>query len=74
VAIARAVKDLRRIKTKPVGIGGGTVAKFFRQAGFPCVVWSTMDDRAHTPDEYALIPHILEDAKVFAHVALQTAR
>jgi len=70
-SIASAVKDLRKLKTRAIGIGGGTVAKFFRQAGFPCVVWSTMDDRAHTPDEYALIPHILEDAKVFAHVALQ---
>jgi succinyl-diaminopimelate desuccinylase len=74
LAIARAVKELRRLKTTPLGIGGGTVAKFFRQAGFPCVVWSTMDERAHTPDEYALIPHILEDAKVFAHVALQEPR
>jgi succinyl-diaminopimelate desuccinylase len=54
-----------------MGIGGGTVAKFFRQAGFPCVVWCTMDDRAHTPDEYMRISHVLEDAKVFAHVALQ---
>lgn len=70
-AIIRAVKALRRRTPKPLGIGGGTVAKFFRQAGFPCVVWCTMDDRAHTPDEYALIPQILEDAKVFAHVALQ---
>jgi succinyl-diaminopimelate desuccinylase len=71
VAISKAVKDLRNRRTRTEGIGGGTVAKYFREAGFPCAVWSTMDERAHTPDEYALIPHIIEDAKVFAHVALQ---
>jgi succinyl-diaminopimelate desuccinylase len=70
-AITRAVKQLRRRTPKPLGIGGGTVAKFFRQAGYPCVVWCTMDDRAHTPDEYMRINHVLEDARVFAHVALQ---
>jgi succinyl-diaminopimelate desuccinylase len=70
-AIVRAMKQLRRRTPEPLGIGGGTVAKFFRQAGFPCVVWCTMDERAHTPDEYMRIPYILDDAKVFAHVALQ---
>jgi succinyl-diaminopimelate desuccinylase len=72
-AIGRAVKQLRRRTPKPLGIGGGTVAKFFRQAGYPCVVWCTMDDRAHTPDEYMRMKHILDDARVFAHVALQHA-
>lgn len=70
-AVARAVRELRRRNPKQIGIGGGTVAKYFRDAGFPCVVWSTMDERAHTPDEYIRIPYILDDAKVFAHVALQ---
>jgi succinyl-diaminopimelate desuccinylase len=73
VAIARAVRELRRRRPRAIGIGGGTVAKHLREAGFPCVVWSTMDERAHTPDEYALIPYILDDAKVFAHVAMQEA-
>jgi succinyl-diaminopimelate desuccinylase len=71
VAITRAMKQLRRRTPKPLGIGGGTVAKFFRRAGYPCVVWCTMDDRVHTPDEYVRIPHILDDARVFAYVALQ---
>ncbi|MGD8414540.1 MAG: M20 family metallo-hydrolase, partial [Candidatus Latescibacterota bacterium] len=55
-AIQRAVKQLRGRRTRPIGIGGGTVAKYFRDAGFPCAVWCTMDERAHTPDEYAIIP------------------
>ncbi len=70
-AIAKAVRDQRRRRPRTLGIGGGTVAKHFRDAGFPCVVWSTMDERAHTPDEYAVIPYILDDARVFAHVAMQ---
>ena len=72
LAITKAVKELRRKNPKTIGIGGGTVAKYLREAGFPCVVWSTMDEQAHKPDEYARIPHILADAKVFAHIALQT--
>lgn len=71
VAIARAVKDLRKRKPKPMGIGGGTVGKFFRDAGFPCVVWATQDEVAHTADEYCRLSALLADAKVFAHVALQ---
>jgi succinyl-diaminopimelate desuccinylase len=70
-AIARAVKDLRKRKPKTMGIGGGTVGKFFRDAGFPCVVWSTQDEVAHTADEYSRISATLDDAKVFAHIALQ---
>ena len=70
-AIARAVKELRRKKPQTIGIGGGTVAKYLREAGFPCVVWATLDEQAHRPDEHARISHQLADAKVFAHVALQ---
>jgi succinyl-diaminopimelate desuccinylase len=70
-AIARALKDLRGLRVKPMGIGGGTVAKYFREAGFPAVVWSTMDETCHNPDEYCLIRNILDDAKVFAHIFMQ---
>lgn len=69
--IAAAVRQLRRKRPTAVGIGGGTVAKFFRDAGYPCAVWATQDERAHTPDEYARLSATLADAKVFAHVALQ---
>lgn len=71
LAVGRSVWKLRRRRPRTLGIGGGTVAKYFRDAGFPCVVWSTMDERAHTPDEYAVIPYMLDDAKVFAQIALQ---
>jgi succinyl-diaminopimelate desuccinylase len=71
LGITKAVKELRRKTPKTIGIGGGTVAKYLREAGFPCVVWCTMDEQAHKPDEYVRISHILSDAKVFAHIALQ---
>jgi succinyl-diaminopimelate desuccinylase len=70
-AITRAVRELRRRKPKPLGIGGGTVAKFFRDAGFPCAVWATLDETAHNPNEYAKLSALVADAKVFAHIAMQ---
>jgi succinyl-diaminopimelate desuccinylase len=69
-ALARAVKKVRGIQAKPMGIGGGTVAALFRRKGIPAVVWSTMDDLAHQPDEYCVIDNMVEDAKVFAHLFL----
>ncbi len=71
LALTRALRELRRVRAKPVGIGGGTVAAFFRRHRIPAAVWATMDDTAHSPDEYCLVEHMLEDAKIFAHVFLQ---
>jgi succinyl-diaminopimelate desuccinylase len=70
-AISRAVKALRRRRPKPMGIGGGTVAAYFRRAGIPAAVWATMAETAHSPDEYCLIDNIIGDAKVFAHIFSQ---
>ncbi len=65
------VKAVYGVDAKPMGIGGGTVAAFFRKAGLPVAVWSTLDDTCHQPNEYAVISNMVNDAKVFAHVALQ---
>ena len=70
-AITAAMKDLRKRTPKPMGIGGGTVAKFFRDRGFACAVWGTQDEVAHSPDEYSKLSATLADAKVFAHIAMQ---
>ncbi|NOY79154.1 MAG: M20 family metallo-hydrolase [Calditrichaeota bacterium] len=70
-ALKKAVKEVYNREAKPMGIGGGTVAAFLRRAGFHAAVWSTMDELAHQPDEYAKIENILGDAKVFAHIFLQ---
>ncbi len=70
-AIIRAVKALRGRRPKPMGIGGGTVAAYFRRARIPAAVWGTMAETAHSPDEYCLIENILDDAKIFAHILFQ---
>jgi len=65
-----AVREIHGVEAKAVGIGGGTVAAFLRRKGLPCVVWSTMEETMHGPDENALISNMIKDAKVIAHVAL----
>jgi succinyl-diaminopimelate desuccinylase len=65
------MKELRGRRPKPMGIGGGTVAAYFRRAGIPAAVWGTMAETAHSPDEYCLIKNILDDAKIFAHIFSQ---
>lgn len=69
-SLARAIKRVTGKEAKPMGIGGGTVAAFFRKAGLPAAVWSTISDTAHQPNEYCLISNILTDAKIFACIYL----
>lgn len=66
-----AVREIYNVDAKPMGIGGGTVAAVFREAGLPVAVWCTLDDMCHQPNEYAVISNMVNDARVFAHVCLQ---
>jgi succinyl-diaminopimelate desuccinylase len=68
--VKTALKELRGVDARPIGIGGGTVGLYFRRKGIQTAVWSTLDDMAHQPNEYCRIDNILNDAKVFLHVAL----
>jgi len=68
--LKKALKEARGLNAKVGGIGGGTCAAFFRQIGIPAVVWSTVDDVAHQPDEYAKVENMVNDAKVFALLAV----
>ena len=70
-ALQIAVKAVHGRKAKPMGIGGGTVAACVRGKGFNAAVWCTNKETAHQPNEHSLIPNIIGDAKVFAHVFLQ---
>lgn len=65
-ALTKAIRKVTGKDAKPMGIGGGTVAAFFRKAGLPAAVWSTISDTAHQPNEYCLISNILTDAKILA--------
>ncbi len=64
--IYQAVKELRKVDPRFVGIGGGTCANIVRIRGFNAAVWSTECGMAHQPNEYSLIRNMVEDAKVMA--------
>ena len=61
-----AIKLVRGIDTRVGGIGGGTVAALLRKRGIPAAVWSTIDETAHQPNEYAKIDNLVSDSKVFS--------
>jgi succinyl-diaminopimelate desuccinylase len=68
--LKEAIKTVRRVEPKVGGIGGGTCAAFFRKMDVPAVVWSTIDEMAHQPNEYAKVENLVNDAKVFALLAI----
>lgn len=69
-ALARAIMAVYGREARPQGIGGGTVAAFFRRAGLPAAVWMTVSQTAHQPNEYCSLEGLVGDAKVLAHVFL----
>jgi len=68
--LQKAIKEFRGKEPKIGGIGGGTFAAYFRRLGIPAVVWATLDEMAHQPNEYAKIDNMVEDAKIMAALAL----
>jgi succinyl-diaminopimelate desuccinylase len=72
VMLKNAIRMSMKVRAKVGGIGGGTCAAFFREIGIPAVVWSTVDEVAHQPDEYSKIQNLVSDAKVFAYMALHS--
>ncbi len=69
-AVAQCVKTVYRNQPKVQGVGGGTVAAYLRNAGFPAVVFSKLDETMHQPNENSSIKNTMGDAKVFAMVAM----
>jgi succinyl-diaminopimelate desuccinylase len=70
-ALERAIREVYGREAQPRGIGGGTVAAFFRQQGLPAAVWMTVSQTAHQPNEFSLLSNLLGDARVLAHVFLE---
>jgi succinyl-diaminopimelate desuccinylase len=66
--LRKAIKNIYNVSAKPKGIGGGTVAAFFRRKGFPAVVWAKFAETAHMPNEYCVIDNMVNDAKVYAYL------
>lgn len=69
--LGRAIAATRDVDPQVWGVGGGTVAAIFRRRGFPAAVWGTYEERAHAPNEFAVIDNIVADAKVYAHLYTQ---
>lgn len=64
--LKRAIHRVTGKEATAMGIGGATVAALFRQAGLAAAVWSTCPDTAHQPNEFCLLSHIIQDARVFS--------
>lgn len=69
-SLTRAIHEVTGQTARPMGIGGGTVAAFFRKAGLPAAVWSTISPTAHQPNEYCSIKNLITDARILATVFL----
>ncbi|MBO4630094.1 MAG: M20 family metallo-hydrolase [Treponema sp.] len=61
--LAAAIKKVHNIDAKFIGIGGGTVGAELRREGIDAVVWSTLDNQAHQPNEYCVIENLIKDAE-----------
>lgn len=59
-----AIKEVYGVDATPRGIGGGTVAAHLRERGYQAVVWSTLLNQAHQPNEKGSLANTLGDAKV----------
>lgn len=60
--LAKAIKTAHKIDAEFIGIGGGTVGAELRREGIDAVVWSTLDNMCHQPNEYCVIDYLKKDA------------
>jgi succinyl-diaminopimelate desuccinylase len=63
-----AVREVLGVEPQTMGIGGMTVASFFRRSGLPAAVWSTSPGTAHQVNETCPVANMVNDARVFARV------
>jgi succinyl-diaminopimelate desuccinylase len=68
--VKKAVKEIHGTEAEVVGIGGNTVGAFLRNAGYDTVIWSTLEDTAHMPNENCRIENMVKDAKVMLTLML----
>jgi succinyl-diaminopimelate desuccinylase len=70
VGLAQAIQEVYGVQARPEGIGGQTVATFFRRKGLNAAVWQRMLQMAHAPNERIAIDNLIGDTKVFAKMML----
>lgn len=68
IALAQAVQEVYGVQPRPVGIGGQTVAAFFRKRGLHAAVWEKILNMAHAPNERISIDNLVGNIKVFARL------
>lgn len=71
LALQQAIKAVYGREARPQGIGGATVAAFFRKESLPAAVWMTSSETAHQPNESCPLSSLIKDALVFAHLFCQ---
>lgn len=71
--LSESLKSVRGIEAHPIGIGGGTVAKFFRERAIDAVVWITAKSEVyHKPNEYVPLQFIIDDTLTLEHILYQS--
>ena len=70
---SKAIKETRGVEVKPIGIGGGTVARYLRKRGYPAIVWMTCDDTAHQPNEYTKLSYVISDIETIFYYLTKLA-
>ncbi|MDR1626681.1 MAG: M20 family metallo-hydrolase [Spirochaetia bacterium] len=68
--LKKAVKAVYGVETRVQGIGGGTVGAYLRNAGYDTLIWSTIAETCHMPNEYCVVDNMVGDAKVMLLLAL----
>jgi len=70
VSLAQAIQEVYGVQAKPNGIGGQTVAAFFRKHGLRAAVWEKLLQTAHAPNERISIDNLMGNTKVFARMMI----
>ena len=70
VALAEAVQEIYGVQPRTVGIGGQTVAAFFRKRGLHAAVWEKILGMAHAPNEKISLENLIGNTKVFARMMI----
>ncbi len=70
--LSHAIKETRGVEPRPIGIGGGTVARYLRREGYPAVVWMTCEETAHQPDEHTRLSYIVADVETLYYLVTES--
>lgn len=70
VALAQAIQEIYGVQARPHGIGGQTVAAFFRKNGLPAAVWEKILQTAHAPNERISLENLIGNTKVLARMMI----